>query len=84
MKTKKTTITGSYKVGFATTSGLARQILANAERGRELSFLDAYPKIINGLLLKDVNNAIKTYINVDKLITVGAGTIDIDGNPLED
>ena len=84
LENKKTTITGSYKVGFATTSGLARQILANAERGRELSFLDAYPKIINGLLLKDVNNAIKTYINVDKLITVGAGTIDIDGNPLED
>jgi zinc protease len=84
LENKKTTLTGSYKVGLATTSGLAGQILANAERGRELSFLDEYPGIINGLLLKDVNDAIKTYININNLVTVGAGTVDKDGNPLSD
>ena len=84
LENKKTTLTGSYKVGLATTSGLAGQILANAERGRKLSFLDEYPGIINGLSLKDVNGAIKTYINVNMLVTVGAGTVDKNGNPLGD
>lgn len=82
LENKKTTLTGSYKVGLATTSGLAGQILGNAERGRDLSFLDKYPDIINALSLKDVNRAIKTYIDVDKLVIVAAGTVDEDGNPI--
>ena len=82
LENKKTTLTGSYKVGLATTSGLAGQILANAERGRELSFLDAYPGIINGISLKDVNTAIQKYITVKNLVIVAAGTVDKDGNPI--
>ena len=82
LENKKTTLTGSYKVGLATTSGLAGSILANAERGRDLSFLDAYPGIINGISLKDVNAAIKKYITVNKLVVVAAGTVDKNGNPI--
>ncbi|MBU0530016.1 insulinase family protein, partial [bacterium] len=46
---KKSTITGSYKVGLATTRGLAGQILTNAERGRLNSYLDDFPDMINAL-----------------------------------
>jgi len=81
---KKNTITGSYKVGLATTSGLAGQILTNAERGRDITYLDEYPEIINSLTLDQVNNAIKKYIDLDNLIIVAAGSIDDQGQPLED
>ncbi|RMF09586.1 MAG: insulinase family protein [Candidatus Neomarinimicrobiota bacterium] len=83
LEAKKNTITGSYKVGLATTNGLASQILTNAERGHDLSFLDEYPNIINRLTLEEVNHAIQTYVDLDNLILVAAGSIDSEGHPLE-
>ena len=79
---KKSTITGSYKVGLATTRGLAGQILTNAERGRPNSYLDDFPKLINALTVDQVNNVIQKYINNEKLIFIAAGSLDKDGNPL--
>ena len=35
---KKSTITGSYKVALDTTSGLVSQILSNAERKKPISY----------------------------------------------
>lgn len=81
---KKNTITGSYKVGLATTRGLAGQILTNAERGRPTSFLDDYPGLINSLTLDQVNKAIRKYIHPDQLVIVTAGTIDESGNPIKE
>ncbi len=81
---KKTTITGSYKVGLATTRGLAAQILTNAERGRPNNYLDLYPELINALTLDQINNAIRTYIDKDKLVFIVAGSLDKDGKPLGD
>jgi len=79
---KKETITGSFKVGFATTGGLANQILTNAERGYKDTMLDEFPNIVNELTLNQVNNSIKKYISPDKLVIVAAGSIDKNGNPL--
>ena len=81
---KKTTITGSYKVGLATTRGKAGQILTNAERGRPLEYLDEYPSMINALTLEKVNQAIKKYVDPSTMITITAGTIDENGNPIEE
>jgi len=72
---KKTTLTGLFKVGLATTAGLAEYILNNAERGREVAFLDQFPVIIEGLKQKQVNTAFSKYIDLEKLIYVAAGTI---------
>ena len=79
---KKSTITGSYKVGLATTRGLAGQILTNAERGRPNSYLDNFPELINALTVDQINNVIQKYINSDKLVFVAAGSLDKDGNTL--
>ena len=79
---KKSTITGSYKVGLATTRGLAGQILTNAERGRPNSYLDDFPEMINELTVDQINNVIQKYINNEKLVFVAAGSLDKDGNPL--
>lgn len=81
---KQNTITGSYQVGLATTNGLASQILTNAERGRPLSFLDEYPEIIKSLTLEQVNGAIHNYIHPDNMVIVAAGSIDENGNPMQD
>jgi zinc protease len=81
---KKTTITGTYKVGLATTRGKAWQILTNAERGRPNEYLDQYPEIINSLTLDQVNGAIRKYVDLDHLVIVVAGSIDEEGKPLEE
>ena len=80
---KKSTITGTFKVGLATTRGMANQILTNAERGRSNSHLDDFPGIINALTLEQVNEAIKRYVNLEKIVFVAAGSVDDGGNPLE-
>ncbi|MFQ6613770.1 MAG: M16 family metallopeptidase, partial [Fidelibacterota bacterium] len=82
LEAKKNTLTGSYKVGLATTNGLAGQILVNAERGRDVSYLDEYPGIINALTLDQVNSAIKKYVDLDNLVMVSAGSVDETGQPL--
>jgi zinc protease len=81
---KKSTISGSYKVGLATTRGLAGQILTNADRGRSNSYLDKFPELINALTLDQINKAIKKYVDIDKMVFVVAGSLDKDGKPLEE
>lgn len=73
---KKTTASGMYKVGLATTAGLAGQILATVERGRELEHIDTYTDRINALTLDQVNAAIKNYCDPEKLVTVAAGSLE--------
>lgn len=80
---KQSTITGSYKVGLATTSGLAGQILTNAERRRPNSYLDNFPEFINALTMNQINNVIQKYIDKDRMFFVAAGSLDKDGKPLK-
>lgn len=80
---KKSTITGSYKVGLATTRGLAGQILTNADRGRPNSYLDKFPELINALTVDQINNVIQKYIDKDKMFFVAAGSLDKNGKPLK-
>lgn len=81
---KKSTITGSYKVGLATTRGLAGQILTNADRGRPNSYLDKFPELINALTVDQINNTIQKYIDKDKMFFVAAGSLDKNGKPIEE
>ncbi len=78
---KKTTITGTFKVGLATTGGMAAAILDVIERGRELDYLDEYPREIMGLTLAAVNQAISKYIRTGNLLAVAAGSLDDQGRP---
>ncbi|MFB6230121.1 MAG: M16 family metallopeptidase [Salinibacter sp.] len=71
---KKTTITGSYTVGLATTRRLAQSILTNAERGFDLSYLDRFPEEIRSLSLDEVNTAVRRYLDPDAIQEALAGT----------
>lgn len=49
LEDKKQTVTGTYKVRLATCDGLASTILTNSQRGKPLSYIDEFPKIINSI-----------------------------------
>ncbi|MFH7017323.1 M16 family metallopeptidase [Flavobacterium sp. FlaQc-47] len=80
---KKANLIGSFKVGLATTGGLCHTILNIIERGQEPSYIDQYPKEIEKVTLKQVNDAIKKYIQLDKMIVIKSGSLDKDGKPLQ-
>lgn len=83
LENKKTNLIGSFKVGMATTSGMARTILGFVERGLEPAYIEQYPKDIEKVTVKQVNDAIKKYIHLDKLIIIKAGSLDKAGSPLQ-
>ena len=79
----KSTLTGSYKVGFDTTGGLAGGILSAVIDWEGLSYVDEMPNRVNSITLEQVNAAIKKYISIEDLYEVAAGSIDQEGNPLK-
>ena len=83
LENKKTNLIGSFKVGMSTTSGMARTILSFVERGLEPNYIEQYPKDIEKVTLQQVNDAVKKYIQLDKMIIIKAGSLDKDGNPLK-
>ncbi|MNS26531.1 Peptidase M16 inactive domain protein [compost metagenome] len=83
LENKKTNLIGSFKVGMSTTNGMARTILSFIERGLEPNYIDQYPKDIEKATLQQVNDAIKKYIQLDKMIIIKSGSLDKDGNPLK-
>ncbi|WP_163410254.1 M16 family metallopeptidase [Flavobacterium ajazii] len=80
---KKSNIIGSFKVGMSTTSGITKTILSFVERGLSPDYIEQYPKDVEKVTLDEVNNAIKKYVKLDKMIIVKSGSLDKDGNPLK-
>ncbi|UCD38960.1 MAG: insulinase family protein [Fidelibacterota bacterium] len=83
LEVKKTTLVGNYKVGLATTSGMAATLLDILERGKDCTYIDEYVDEINALVLDEINTAISKYILLDNLTTVAAGSIDQEWQPLD-
>jgi predicted Zn-dependent peptidase len=72
---KKTTLTGSFKVGMSSTSAIAGSLLRNAEKEREPEYLDTFPERIEALTVEDVNEQINRYLHPDSLHMAVAGSI---------
>jgi zinc protease len=72
---RKTNLVGSFKVGLATTDGLAGALLIALHRGYDQAWLDQYPQVIEALTLTQVNSAIKKYLNPEEMFIIKAGTI---------
>jgi predicted Zn-dependent peptidase len=75
LEEKQTTITGAFKVGLATTGGLALSLLLTAERGFDVGYLDRYPQLVSGLTVDDVNGAVRRHLNAESLHVAVAGTL---------
>jgi zinc protease len=76
---RKADLVGSYKVGLATTGGLAGFLLRTVQRGKPLSWLDDYPKALNALTLEQVNGAIRRHLDPARMVVVEAGTLPDGG-----
>ncbi len=72
---RKSDMTGSYKVGLSTTTGMATTIMNTLIRGYDVTWLDEYPERVQALDLATVNGAIKKHLHPDKLVLVKAGTV---------
>ncbi|MBS7253287.1 M16 family metallopeptidase [Flavobacterium branchiicola] len=83
LENKKTNLIGSFKVGLSTTTGLSRTILSIVERGLDPNYINQYPKDIEKVTLKEVNEAIRKYIQPEKMVIIKSGSLDKDGNPLK-
>jgi zinc protease len=71
----KTRVAGSYRVGLATTSGLAGTVLQVLDSGLPIDYVDDYPAKIDALTLDQVNGAIRRHIDPQKMVLVEAGTL---------
>jgi zinc protease len=71
---RKTNLIGSYQVGLSNTFGMASVLLQTVLRGRDVTWLDQYPRAIDALTVEQVNVAIKHYLNPERMVVVNAGT----------
>ena len=72
---KKTTITGTFKVGLATTGGLATSLLSNAERHFDIGYLDRFPGLVEAVTRDQVDAAIRRHLDPERLHLTIAGTL---------
>lgn len=72
---RKTDLIGKFKVGLATTDGMAAALLAAIHRGYDVAWLDEFPKKIQALTTADVNGAIRKYLKPESMFIVKAGTV---------
>jgi zinc protease len=75
LSARKQGIIGDYLVGLSTTGGLADTILANVQRGYDVSRLDEYSQAVNAVTLAQVNAAIKAHLDPAKMVLVEAGSV---------
>lgn len=80
LDSRKSDLVGKFKVGLATTDGMASALLNTLHRGYDLKWLDEYPNKINSLTTQQVNGAIKKYVKPDQVYVIKAGTIPNAGN----
>jgi zinc protease len=80
----KSTLIGSYQVGFDTTAGLSGGILNAVTVWGDIRKISSYPDDVRGVTLDQVNAAIKKYIAFNNIYQVAAGSIDENGVPTKD
>ncbi len=73
LETAQRTLTGSFQVGLATTTGLANSLQINIERGFGPAYLDDFPQKVKALELAEVNEVIQRYLDPNQLHHAVAG-----------
>jgi zinc protease len=72
---RKQGLVGGYLVGLSTTGGLANAILADVQRGYDVSRIEEFPDAVKALTRDQVNSAIKNHINPSVMVLVKAGSV---------
>lgn len=78
---KKEEILGTYKIGLATSRGLAGTILSGLEEGFGVEHVDTFVDSVERVTLHDIEK-VKSHIDMGAIALAAAGSIDMNGNPL--
>lgn len=72
---RKDTLRGKYVIALSTTEGMAAQMIANMERGKDQGYLNHYFNDVEALTRRDLNDAIAEYFDPARAVTVIAGSV---------
>ena len=75
LKTKQTTITGSFKVGLATTGKLAATLHRQAVQGFGVDYLERFPQEVEAVTLDQIREAVARHFRPEAFQTALAGTL---------
>ncbi len=75
LQRRKGDLVGTFKVGLATTEGMATALLDAVHRGYGVGWIDEYPRRIQSLTTAELNAAIKKHLSPTALCVVKAGTV---------
>jgi len=73
---ERTAHAGSYRVGLATNSGVARELVTALTAGQPVEHLDRYPDQILATTRDEVIAATQRHIRPDELVLTAAGTFE--------
>jgi zinc protease len=72
---ERLSVSGSYRVGLATNSGVARELVTAMTVGGDVTWLDRYPQRVLEVSLEEVRAAVARTIHPERLIVTAAGTL---------
>ncbi len=75
LQDEQASVIGSYKIGLATNSGIAGQIVNSELFGLGVDYLDKFPSLIAALTKAEIDEAVRKYIHPEVATTVIAGTL---------
>ncbi len=79
---KKAEVAGRHKVSLSTVRTLSQILTSTVLSKHDPSFIDEYPKIVEHLTLRDINDAITRHLDYTLAVCAAAGAIDREGAPL--
>jgi zinc protease len=78
----KAYLIGSRLLQFATTSGIAMQLLGIERYGLGFGYLDNFQKAVSAVSAEDVQAVAKKHLHPTRMVLVAAGAIDAKGQPV--
>jgi zinc protease len=73
---ERTALAGSYKVGLATNSGVARELVTTLTSGQAIDRLDRFPEQLLAVDREQVMDAIQSHLKPEQLIVTAAGDFE--------
>src|SRR5262249_8697262 len=75
----KAYLLGSGLLRFATTGGIAGQLIGIERYGLGFGYLEEYRKAVGAVTPEDVQAVAKKHIDPDRMVLVAAGAVDAEG-----
>jgi zinc protease len=79
----KAYLVGSHLLKFATSGGIAEELLKIERYGLGLGYLDDYRKAVTAVTAEDVQATAKKHLDPARMVLVAAGPIDGAGKPVK-